>query len=99
VRGGREDPMLLAAIGRDLFRFRLSVLMIGGAVAVSGGVALAYWLTIVAPPVFSLDQTVIVWAMMIVGGRGNNYGSLVGALLLEAIFIGTRFIADLGGFA
>ena len=97
IRVAREDPILLAAIGRDLFRFRLSVLMIGGAVAAVGGVALAYWLTIVAPPVFSLDQTVIVWAMMIVGGRGNNYGSLVGALLLEAIFIGTRFLPDFGG--
>jgi branched-chain amino acid transport system permease protein len=97
IRVAREDPILLAALGRDLFRFRLTVLMVGGAVAAIGGVALAYWLTIVAPPVFSLDQTVIVWAMMIVGGRGNNYGALAGALLLEAVFISTRFLPSFGG--
>ncbi len=98
IRVAREDPILLAAIGRDPFRFQMNVLMIGGAVAAVGGVALAYWLTVVAPSVFTLDQTVIIWTMMIVGGRGNNYGTLVGALLLEGIFIGTRFLPDFGGF-
>lgn len=97
IRVAREDPILLAAIGRDLFKFQTTVLVIGGVVAAIGGIALAYWLTIVAPPVFSLDQTIIVWAMMIVGGRGNNYGALIGALLLQFIFIGTRFLPSFGG--
>jgi branched-chain amino acid transport system permease protein len=96
IRIAREDHVLLAAIGRDLFRFQIAVLMVGGAVAAIAGVAIAYWLTVVAPDVFSLDQTVIVWAMLIVGGRGNNYGAVLGALVLEGIFIGTRFLPDIG---
>ena len=98
IRVAREDEVLLAAIGRDAFRFRLIVLAIGGAVAAVGGVTMAYWLTLVSPDVFSLDQTVVVWAMMIVGGRGNNYGAVVGALLLEGIFLGTRYIPNFAFF-
>ena len=72
--------------------------MLGGAVGSLGGVGIAYWLTVVAPDVFALDQTVIIWAMMIIGGRGNMLGALFGAVLLESIFIGTRFMPDFGGF-
>jgi branched-chain amino acid transport system permease protein len=97
IRALREDPVLVAAIGRDPFQFQMKVLITGGAVGALGGVALAYWLTVVAPGVFGLDQTVIIWTMMIVGGRGNTYGALIGALLLEAVFIGTRFLPDFGG--
>jgi branched-chain amino acid transport system permease protein len=97
MRVAREDPVLLAAVGRDLFWLRLKVLAIGGAIAALGGVGLAYWLTIVAPEVFSLDQVVILWAMMIVGGRGNTYGALIGALVLEAIFLGTEYVPSIGG--
>lgn len=98
IRIAREDQTLLAAIGRDLFGFQLRVLMLGGAVGSLGGVGIAYWLTVVAPDVFALDQTVIIWAMMIIGGRGNMLGALFGAVLLESIFIGTRFMPDFGGF-
>lgn len=96
IRVAREDHILLAAIGRNPFRFQIPVLMLGGAVGAIAGVAITYWLTLVSSDIFSLDQTVIVWAMLIVGGRGNNFGAILGAFLLEGIFIGTRFMPDVG---
>jgi branched-chain amino acid transport system permease protein len=73
--------------------------MLGGGVAALAGVALAFWLTVVGSTVFSLDQTVLAWAMLIIGGRGNNFGALVGALFVQAIYTGTRFLPAFGPFS
>jgi branched-chain amino acid transport system permease protein len=94
MRIQREDELLLAALGRDPFRLQLVVMAVGGAVAALGGVVLAFWLTLIAPTVFDLNQAVIVWAMMIVGGRGNNYGAIVGAVAMEAVFFGTTRLPE-----
>jgi branched-chain amino acid transport system permease protein len=94
MRIAREDEMLLGALGRDPFRVQLVALVVGGAVAALGGALLAFWLTLIAPDVFTLDQVVVVWAMMIIGGRGNAIGALFGALLFEAIFLGTTYIPE-----
>jgi branched-chain amino acid transport system permease protein len=94
IRTVREDPVLVAALGRSAFRFRAAVLALGGAVGATAGVALAYWLTLVASDVFSLEQTVLVWAMVIIGGRGNNLGVIVGAFVVQAIYIGSQFMPD-----
>lgn len=94
MRVTREDPVLLAALGRSQQRIQRLVLGIGGVVAASGGGLLAFWLTLIAPDVFGLDQVVVVWAMMILGGCGNMLGAVVGALLFEAIFLGTTYIPE-----
>ncbi len=94
MRLAREDPLLLSALGRDPFTVQAIVLSAGGAVAATGGALLAFWFTLIAPDVFTLDQVVVVWAMMIIGGRGNVYGAVLGALLFEAIFLGTTYIPE-----
>ena len=94
IRTIREDPVLVAALGRSAFRFRAIVLALSGAVGATAGVALAYWLTLVASDVFSLEQTVLVWAMVIIGGRGNNLGAIVGAFAVQAIYVGSQFMPE-----
>lgn len=94
IRTIREDPVLVAALGRSVFRFRAAVLALSGAVGAMAGVALAYWLTLVASDVFSLEQTVLVWAMVIIGGRGNNLGVIVGAFVVQGIYVGSQFLPE-----
>lgn len=95
MRVAREDPVLLATVARNVFRLQTVVLVVGGVVGAISGVAMAHWLTFVSPDVFSLYETMIVWAMLIIGGRGNNYGAVFGAVLLQGIFTGTRYIPDI----
>jgi branched-chain amino acid transport system permease protein len=74
---------------------RARVLALGGAAAAIAGVALAYWLSVIAPTVFTLDQTILVWTALILGGRGNNLGAIVGALALESL---VTYLPYLPGF-
>jgi branched-chain amino acid transport system permease protein len=85
LRVAREDPVLVGALGRSILRLRTTALAVGGATAAIAGVALAYWLSVVAPTVFTLDQTLLVWTAMILGGRGNNLGAIAGGLAMSSI--------------
>jgi ABC-type branched-subunit amino acid transport system permease subunit len=95
LRIAREDPVLVAALGRNVLFLRAKVLALGGAVAAIAGVALAYWLSVIAPTVFTLDQTILVWTALILGGRGNNLGAVVGGLALESL---VTYLPYLPGF-
>lgn len=96
IRTAREDPVLVAALGRDVFRFRCVVLAIGGMTAAVAGAALAFWLSIVAPTVFTLDQTVLIWTAVIIGGRGNNLGVIVGAIGVQSLLTYTPYLPGFG---
>ena len=40
-------------------------------------------------------ETFIVWAMVVVGGRGNVWGIVLGTVLIQAFYTGTRFLTGL----
>jgi branched-chain amino acid transport system permease protein len=79
----REDEVAASAMGVPLMRTKLWAYGIG---AIFGGFAGAYYggfIGSVFPTSFFFNISVIVLCMVIVGGMGNIYGVLLGALLLE----------------
>jgi branched-chain amino acid transport system permease protein len=79
----REDEVAASAMGVPLMRTKLWAYAIG---AVFGGVAGAYYgafIGSVFPTSFFFNISIIVLCMVIVGGMGNIYGVLLGAILLE----------------
>ena len=43
--------------------------------------------------------TFIIWGMVIVGGRGNSVGALVGTAIMVIFFNSTRYLKDLLPFS
>jgi branched-chain amino acid transport system permease protein len=39
-------------------------------------------------------ETFIIWAMVIVGGKGNNKGAIFGAVVIMIFYNSTRFLKD-----
>src|SRR3546814_10813469 len=52
-----------------------------GAAAIAGSL-LAHYIAVVSPQSFSIDETILVLAMIILGGTGNLFGAVVGAFIL-----------------
>src|SRR5207247_1578860 len=94
IRVIREDEMMAASLGRDVYRFQLTVMMLGSAVAALSGVAYAHYITYVSPEAFLSVETFFIWIMVLLGGRGNNFGAIVGATILQTVSESTRFIAE-----
>jgi len=77
----REEEEAAEALGKDVVKVRMKVLMLGSAIAGAAGALYAFYLGIVHPSDYAPLRTFIVWVMVIIGGAGNNLGAAVGALI------------------
>ena len=93
----REDEVAASAMGVPLMRTKLWAYMIG---AVFGGFAGAFYgsfINGIFPTSFSFQISVIVLVMVIVGGMGNIWGVIVGALLIT--WLNLEGLDKIGGWA
>lgn len=91
----REDEYVAVASGKDVFRFRLESLILGGVVMGFAGSLYAHFVGFISPAAFHpMLTTFIVWVMLTVGGSGNNKGAIVGAYIVWAIWTMTEFLTD-----
>jgi branched-chain amino acid transport system permease protein len=96
VRAMREDPLLPATFGVSVGWYQVTVVAAGAVVASLAGVAYAHYLGYMSPTIFGIDDTFNVWAMMVIGGLANPYGSVAGAILIETLYVGSRLMPRWG---
>jgi branched-chain amino acid transport system permease protein len=91
----REDEVAAAAMGVPTVRMKLLAFAMGAAVASVGGVVYASQISYINPDSFQLFSSdfgsVIILAMVVLGGMGGFAGPIVGAGLI--IFLPERFRA------
>ena len=67
----REDEAFAEAVGIDFRRARLLVFVISSAALGVIGAFYAMYYKSISPSVFSLDQVMLLFAMMVIGGLGR----------------------------
>lgn len=81
----RDDELVARGLGKNVRRLKVGAFCIAcGMVAVAGGIYASY-MSYVDPSIASLDQSILMLCMVIIGGMGNFRGPLVGAFVLLAI--------------
>jgi len=87
LRAIREDEVMSAADGKNVFAFKLQSLALGAFLMGIGGGLYAHFSAAIQPGVFEpLFGTFIIWTMLTVGGTGNNRGAILGAYVVWAIW-------------
>ena len=86
----REDEEITKALGKNVFSYKLQSLMLGGAIAVIAGAFFAWQLAAIYPDNFQPQLTFDAWIMVILGGSGNNLGTILGAVMFFAYDALTR---------
>ncbi|MCS3743407.1 MULTISPECIES: branched-chain amino acid ABC transporter permease [unclassified Rhizobium] len=86
LRAIREDENAAQALGKRPIRFRLQAFTIGGAIMGLAGAAQGHFIGFIAPDNYLPILTFQVWAMLIVGGSGNNRGAILGAVLVWGLW-------------
>jgi branched-chain amino acid transport system permease protein len=86
LRAMRERELAAAAIGKNPVELKMTVFIVGGVIAGLSGAILVGYITVWAPSVWLYPETIILFAAIIVGGRGNNVGAILGALLVPVGF-------------
>lgn len=76
----REDEDVASTYGKYVFRYKVEILTISGAIAGLGGVYMTWIFLSIFPENFVPIMTFFAWTVLIVGGTGNNKGVIVGAI-------------------
>jgi len=82
LRAIREDEAGAASIGKNVRRFKISIFVVSSMLAGVGGALYAGLISYVDPFAFTINESIFLQALVIVGGAGNVYGSVVGAAVL-----------------
>jgi len=80
IRGTRENPARMQAIGFEPFRYQLTAYVIAGAIAAVAGVFLANQAEFVSPAYMSWQRSGELIVMVVVGGMGTLIGPVAGAI-------------------
>src|SRR5467141_1620576 len=78
VRGAKENPVRVATIGFDVYRFQLLTYVIAGALAGLSGFLLANAAEFVSPAYMSWQRSGELIIMVVLGGLGSLSGAIVG---------------------
>jgi branched-chain amino acid transport system permease protein len=78
----RDDETAAVALGKHPVKLRLIATTIGGAMAAIGGSLYAFYVSFVNPESFTLDYSVLLMAMVIIGGAGSLLGPVLGAVFI-----------------
>jgi len=87
----REDEDVPTSLGKNVLSYKIQALMLGSAIAGLAGALLAFYLQYINPRNFMPMETFYAWIAVVVGGSGNNKGTILGAFILWGFFSGTRF--------
>ncbi len=85
LRAIRDNEVAAQSLGRDIVKIRAKVLMLGSVLAAIAGVLYAFYTGSVNPDDFTVMKTFIVILMVVIGGKGNPFGPLVGAGVYMAL--------------
>jgi branched-chain amino acid transport system permease protein len=97
LRAMREQELAASALGKNPVQLKMTIFIVGGIIAGLSGAILVGYIQLWAPSVWLYPETIVLFAAIIVGGRGNNLGAILGALLVPVGFEeATRFIPSIG---
>jgi branched-chain amino acid transport system permease protein len=78
----RENEVAAASVGVPVVRMKLLAFSLSAAIAAAAGVIYGAMDGFISPEICTFQQSIMVLAMVILGGLGNSYGALLGAALL-----------------
>ena len=91
----RLNDELAGTLGINVFRYKLVSFLIGNAGAAVAGALYAFYLSYIEPNYLSIEQSLAIIAMVLLGGRQPLAGPILGAFVLTALPHVIAFSAEL----
>lgn len=88
----REDEGAIRVFGYNTLYYKLAIFVIAAMMAAAAGSLFAAYISFIDPTSFSLNESIFVVAMIILGGLASLEGSIVGALFLILLPEILRFV-------
>jgi len=87
MRAIRDNHIAANSMGKNVTGRQLEIFILGAVLMGIGGAMLVSMLQIFDPGSYQpINHTFLFWVMVIVGGAGNNWGALLGAILIYLVY-------------
>ena len=97
LRAVRDDQDVAKALGKNAFRFQMTAMLVGSFYAGIGGGLIIFFTGAFNTSSWTTPETFVVFAALIIGGVGNNFGAVLGSLLVPVIFVELpKFLPQIG---
>lgn len=88
MRAIRDNFTAAESMGKNVKARQVEIFVLGSVLIGIGGAMLTSFNQILDPSGYQpINHTFLIWVMVIVGGAGNNFGVIIGTLLLYIVFI------------
>lgn len=88
----REDEDAIRVFGYNTLFYKLAIFVIGAMLASIAGSLFASYITFIDPSTFTLNESIFLLAIIIMGGLANNRGAVLGAVILILLPEILRFV-------
>jgi len=88
----REDEVASVSLGKHTTKVKIWTFVVSGGIAAIAGALYASYITYIDPTSFTLDESIFILTIVLVGGAGNLKGPLLGACILVILPELLRFI-------
>jgi len=82
LRGIRDDELATRGIGKNIVLYKVAVFGVASGLAGLGGVLFVYYTAVAQVAAFDLSESMLIIAMIVIGGTANLLGSILGAGLV-----------------
>jgi branched-chain amino acid transport system permease protein len=77
-----EDEYVAQALGKNVFSLKVRIVAVGSLLAGLAGALYGHYITYISPSDFTLNETILVLLCVVLGGRGTQWGPVLGAFLV-----------------
>jgi branched-chain amino acid transport system ATP-binding protein/branched-chain amino acid transport system permease protein len=98
LRAMRDDEEAALSVGKNVVALRIVVQAVGGAMAGLSGALLVGFIGGWSPGAWLFIETMALLTAIIIGGMGNDWGVVVGTLIVPTLIVqGVQFLPTVGG--
>ena len=81
----RDDEVAAVSCGINLLTYKVIAFAISAAFGAVGGSFFARWVTFLSPDMFKFWESFLILCMIVLGGMGNIWGVMIGAVVLVSL--------------
>ncbi len=87
-----EDEIFTKSLGKKVYQAKVASFTIGAMFAAIPGVLYAHYISYIDPTSFTIDESIFILSIVIIGGMRNLWGSAIAAAVLVILPEALRFI-------
>lgn len=92
MKGIREDEDAVRSLGKDVFKYKMQSLVIGGSFASLGGMVFVMSSQTNQASTWGTNFTFMIWTVLLLGGAATILGPIVGGMLFFSLLMFTQGI-------